>query len=148
MFRITLVFSARVAGWIGGCVIWTDIGYTLHLSAKTMVGGGLLILTYRCYVGVCFTRSLFWSGFLTFCSLTSKQVPIAKVLLGVCGVAVVVILIAVPTAIHLKGESAVQFVCWHAVVHHLCSDAPLNTSAGGGGNSTHASLRMIRLERC
>lgn len=48
-------------------VIWTDIGYTLHLSAETMVS-------------------------------------IAKVLLGVFGVAVVVILIAVPTAIYLQED--------------------------------------------
>lgn len=41
--------------------------------------------------------------FLTL--LTCGQVSIAKVLLGVFGVAVVVILIAVPTAIFLKGES-------------------------------------------
>ena len=35
---------------------------------------------------------------------TPEQVSIAKVLLGVFGVAVVVILIAVPTAIYLQGE--------------------------------------------
>lgn len=43
--------------------------------------------------------------FSDFSPLTSEQGLIAKVLLGVFGVVVVVVLIAVPTAIYLKGES-------------------------------------------
>lgn len=58
------------------------------------------------------------SGFLTsVCSLSSEQVSVAKVLLGVFGVAVVVILIAVPTAVYLNGESDVGMHYAGAITH-------------------------------
>lgn len=69
-----------------------------------MVGGGLLVLTYRCRVGGELHPEIFWSGFLTFFFSFSAQVSVAKVILAVFGVAVVVILIAVPTAIFLNSE--------------------------------------------
>lgn len=55
-----------------------------------------------------------WSaGSWTFAPSHPGQVSVAKVLLGVFGVAVVVVLIAVPTAIFLNGESEIPFKYWH-----------------------------------
>uniref|UniRef100_A0A4W6BTU8 Dipeptidyl-peptidase 4 n=1 Tax=Lates calcarifer TaxID=8187 RepID=A0A4W6BTU8_LATCA len=68
-----------------------------------MVGSVLQILTCQCCVGVCSTGS-FLERFVTFCVFNPEQVSVGKVLLGVFGVAVVVILIAVPTAIFLNEE--------------------------------------------
>uniref|UniRef100_A0A3Q0SR88 Dipeptidyl-peptidase 4 n=1 Tax=Amphilophus citrinellus TaxID=61819 RepID=A0A3Q0SR88_AMPCI len=64
-------------------------------------------------------------------------VSIAKVLLGVFGAAVVVILIAVPTAIFLNGESLLL----NATHVGIFSVSPLNTS--DRKYFTHASLRCV-----
>lgn len=46
--------------------------------------------------------------FFSFFFNLSGQVSFGKVFVGLAGVAVVVILIAVPTALHLRGESAIH----------------------------------------
>lgn len=84
-----------------------------------MVGGGLLILTRRCYAyGMLHTEPFALSDFCPF-----EQVSIAKVLLGIFGAAVVVVLIAVPTAIFLNGESLLLNASHTGVISAL----PLNT---------------------
>ncbi|XP_070813835.1 dipeptidyl peptidase 4-like [Chaetodon trifascialis] len=68
-----------------------------------MVGAAFFILTSRCCDGVCFTGS-FLESFADFCPLAPEQVSVGKVILGIFGVAVVVVLIAVPTAIYLRDD--------------------------------------------
>lgn len=85
--------SWRAAGWIDRVVIE-------GILIRTHDGRWRLVDTPP--------RMFRRSGFLTsVCSLSPEQVSVAKVLLGVFGVAVVVILIAVPTAVYLNGESDV-----------------------------------------
>lgn len=79
------------------------------------------------------------SGFLTsVCSLSSEQVSVAKVLLGVFGLAVVVILIAVPTAVYLNGESDVGMHYAGAITHD-----PL-TGTGAGEELEKELVFMLR----
>lgn len=66
-----------------------------------------------------------------------EQVSIAKVLLGVFGVAVVVILIAVPTAVFLNGE----YLLSNAAHVGIFSVSPLNTS--DRKYFKHASLCIV-----
>lgn len=121
-------------GWIDGVVVWMNIENREYTKNN---GQWWLNQTHPLVLALVRVSD--------FCALTSGQVPIAKVLLGILGVAVVVVLIAVPTAIHLRGESAILFKCWHSLVHHLCSAAPLNAP---GKNRAHALLPMIRLDPC
>lgn len=76
-----------------------------------------------------------------FSLLFSAQVSFAKVLLAVFGVAVVVILIAVPTAIFLNSEY------WLLSDSHVRINAPSvvrrTVNPQKEGNITHASLRTL-----
>lgn len=87
------------------------------------------------------SQAAFWCTFSDFCPFNSAQVSIGKVLLGVFGVAVVVILIAVPTAIYLKGESFLLNVDINASFVFQRTFKHIRKKV------THASLRMIRLDR-
>lgn len=103
-----------------------------------MVGVGLLKPNYRWHIWrVCIWLSL-WFGFWLLPPHPGDQAPIAKILLGVFGVAAVVVLIAVPTAIFLRGKSIVLCVCMHHLKHIRLKER--------GDKSTHASLRTIGLD--
>lgn len=77
-----------------------NFAYALRIRAQN---NGLLRLG-RAHMPVCVGV---WG--LERCHSHPGQVAVAKVLLGVFGVAVVVVVIAVPTVIFLRGESDIPF---------------------------------------
>lgn len=107
----TTLAQKAPGGWIQVAARLNNFGYALRLRAgkQWFVAHFFRALTPAC-VGS--------AGFFELLpSSHPGQVSVAKVLLGVFGVAVVVVVIAVPTAIFLNGESHIPFTYWHSLIH-------------------------------